>query len=92
MASKNKTLPIGGIILAVLMLLALLNSAYFFVFTAKFEILDWLAFNACSAAIIIYLFCFLLFLISKKRLFHSYCDTPAVLLRHDGTIPDIMGC
>lgn len=76
MASKKKSSPIGGIILAVLMLLALLNSAYFFVYTAKFEILDWLAFNACSVAIIIYLFCFILFLISKKDFFIAIAILP----------------
>lgn len=48
------------------MLLALLNSAYFFLSTAKFGLGEWLVFNACSVSIIVYLICFTCFQITKK--------------------------
>lgn len=75
MILKNKSLSIGYI-LAVLMLLTLLNSAYFFLSTAKFGLLDWLAFNACSVAIIVYLVCFTVFRITKKDLFLAIALVP----------------
>lgn len=48
------------------MLLTFLNSAYFFLLIAKFGLVEWLAFNACSVSIIIYLVCFTCFQITKK--------------------------
>jgi hypothetical protein len=65
MNSKSKNQFIGYL-LAVLMLLALLNSAYFFMSVVKLGIGEWLAFNACSLSIISYLTCFILFKITKK--------------------------
>ena len=58
----------GLIQLAILMLLSLLNSAYFFLATAKFGLMQWLAFNACSLSIIAYLACFICFQITRKDL------------------------
>jgi hypothetical protein len=51
--------------LTVLMLMALLNSSYFFLVILKLGLGSWLAFNACSIAIIMYLICFVLFRITK---------------------------
>lgn len=70
-------------LLAVLMLLALLNSAYFFLSVAKFGLVDWLVFNACSVAIIAYLICFTCFQISKKSLFLAI---PLLPLYYYGTM------
>ncbi len=55
-----------GYVLAFLMLGALLNSGFFFLLNLKLSIGSWLAFNACSLAIIAYLLCFVLYLIIKK--------------------------
>ena len=60
--SKNTTITN---VLSILMLLALLNSAYFFLAIIKFSFGQWLAFNACSLAMMIYLICFGLFQIKK---------------------------
>jgi hypothetical protein len=65
MNSKNKK-QITGFILSGLMLLALVNSGCFFLGILKLNIVKWLAFNACSVAIIVYLVCFVLFRITKK--------------------------
>lgn len=48
------------------MLLALLNSGYFFLAIVKLSLVEWLAFNACSLAIIIYLICFAAYRLTKK--------------------------
>jgi len=72
---KNKNLSIGYI-LAVFMLLTLLNSAYFFLSIAKFGLVEWLAFNACSVSIIAYLVCFTSFQITKKDLFLAIALVP----------------
>lgn len=52
--------------LAFLLLGALINSGYFFTVMLKLSIGQWLAFNACSIAIIVYIVCFLLFQLLKK--------------------------
>lgn len=65
MSSENKNQSIS-IVLAVLMLLALLNSSYFFLGILKLSISKWLAFNACSLAGIVYLICFVIFRITRK--------------------------
>lgn len=75
MSLKNKNL-LSGYILAVFMLLALLNSAYFFVSIAKFGLVEWLAFNACSISIIAYLVCFICFQITKKDFFLAIALVP----------------
>lgn len=64
MNSKNKN-QIIGIVLAVFMLIALLNSGYFFLGILKLGIGQWFAFNACSLVSIIYLISFVVSL--KKR-------------------------
>ncbi|MBC8004177.1 MAG: hypothetical protein H7X84_01795 [Verrucomicrobia bacterium] len=53
-------------VLAFLMLIVLLNSAYFFLVLLKLSLVKWLAFNACSIAITTYLLCFVLFQWTKK--------------------------
>ena len=50
-------------------LLTFLNSAYFFLSIAKFGLAEWLAFNACSVSIIVYLVCFTCFQYTKKEYF-----------------------
>lgn len=65
MSSDHKN-QIASLVLAVLMLLALLNSGYFFLGVLQLSIGGWLAFNACSLAIIAYLICFIVFRITKK--------------------------
>lgn len=54
-------------VLAILMLLAFLNSGHFFLGMLKLSIGKWLAFNACSLAILFFLICFVLYLIRKKE-------------------------
>lgn len=62
---KDKN-QITGFILSLLMLITLLNSSYFFLFMMKLSIGKWLAFNACSFAIMVYLICFVIFQITRK--------------------------
>jgi len=62
--------------LAVLMLLTLLNSAYFFLSVVKLHFGEWLAFNACSLAIIAYLVCFVSYQITKKDFFLAIALLP----------------
>ncbi len=66
MSSRNK-IQTAGSILAIIMFLSLLNSAYFFLGMLKLSIGRWLAFNACSLAIIAYLLCYTLFLKNKRE-------------------------
>ena len=75
MISKNKNQLIGYL-LAVLMLLALLNSAHFFLSIAKFGVGEWLVFNACSVSIIAYLVCFTCFQITNKDFFLAIALVP----------------
>jgi hypothetical protein len=75
MSLKNKE-QIIDYLLAVFMLLALLNSAYFFLFIVKLKIGEWLAFNACSLSIIVYLVCFACFRVTKKDFFLSIALVP----------------
>jgi len=58
------------------MLLALLNSAYFFLSAANFGLIGWLVFNACSVSIIVYLICFVCFRITKKECFLAIALVP----------------
>lgn len=53
-------------VLALLLLATLINSGYFFMTILKLSPGNWLAFNACSVAILTYLICYLLFCISKR--------------------------
>lgn len=75
MSLNNRNLSIGYI-LAVLMFLAFLNSAYFFITIAKFRLVEWLAFNACSVSIIVHLVCFTCFRITKKDFFLAIALVP----------------
>ena len=75
MSQKNKK-QIIAYLLSALMLLALLNSAYFFISIVKLDVCGWLAFNACSLSIISYLICFTLFKLTKKDLFLSIALVP----------------
>lgn len=75
MNSNNKN-QIAGIVLAGLMLIALLNSAYFFLAVLKLNIGHWFAFNACSLAIIIYLICFVVSLLKKDAIWLSIALLP----------------
>lgn len=82
MSPKNKNQFIGYL-LAVFMLFALINSAYFFMFMAKFKLGEWLAFNACSFSIIVYLVCFAFYKILKSDVFLAIALVP---LYYYGTI------
>ncbi len=65
MQSKFKNIVIY--VLAILLLLAFLNSGYFFLGLLNLSTGKWLAFNACSLAILVFLICFVLYLIYKKE-------------------------
>jgi hypothetical protein len=73
---SNNNYQLISYLLAVLMLLALLNSAFFFLSIAKFGVIDWLAFNACSVSIIVYLICFTSFQFTKKSFFLAIALVP----------------
>lgn len=75
MSLKNKN-QITGYLLTAFMLLALLNSAYFFLFVVKLGIGEWLAFNACSLAIMVHLVCFICFRFTKKDFFLAVALVP----------------
>lgn len=75
MSLKNKN-QIIGYLLTLFMLLALLNSAYFFLFVVKLGFCKWLAFNACSLSIVTYLICFICFQITKKDFFLAIALVP----------------
>jgi hypothetical protein len=77
---KNQTIYT---VLAVLILLTLLNSGYFFVGILKLGIGRWLAFNACSLASIAYLVCFIAFRVTKK---HYLLAVPLLPLYYYGTM------
>lgn len=72
-----------GIILAILILLTTLNSAYFFTGILNLNILEWLTFNACSFASIVYLICFILHLVRKNA---TYLAIPLLPLYYYGTM------
>ncbi len=72
----NNKNQIAGIILAGLMLIALLNSAYYFLAVLKLNIGQWLTFNACSLVIIIYLICFVVSLLKKDAIWLSIALLP----------------
>jgi len=82
MIFKHKN-QIIAYLLSSLMLLALLNSAYFFLSIVKLGVGEWLAFNACSPSIMAYLFCFACFQITKKDFFLAI---PLVPLYYYGTM------
>jgi len=50
----------AGFIIAGLNLLAILNAAWYFLGIARFSLLAWLCFNACTPSVIIFLLGFLL--------------------------------
>lgn len=74
---------IVSIVLAVLMLLNLLNSCYFFIGILKLSIDKWLAFNACSLASISYL---LLFIVSRVWKKNFLLAIPLLPLYYYGTM------
>lgn len=55
-----------GLVLAILLLGSLLNSGYFFLGMLNLSVGKWLAFNACSLAIMVYLICYVLFRVIKR--------------------------
>lgn len=75
MKINNKS-KIIGYILAVLMLLSLLNSAYFFLSVAGFSLINWLIFNACSLSIVIYLICFVCYQFKKEDFYLAIALVP----------------
>lgn len=64
---NSKYNKIISLSLTFLLLATLLNSAYFFMSMLKMNVLQWLTFNACSLAIIIYLLFFLLYRFKKSE-------------------------
>lgn len=65
----SKKLLITGIVLAILLLLVTVNSTYFFLGIRKVKFIEWLVFNACAPSSISFLVCFVLFLITRNRVF-----------------------
>ncbi len=57
-----------GIILAVILFLATVNSTYFFLGVSKVKPIEWLVFNACAPSSIAYLIGFTIFLLTKNRI------------------------
>jgi hypothetical protein len=57
---ENKLLRISGRIIAVLNLLNIMNSTWFFLKMAQFPPAAWLAFNACAPSVLLYLTGFVL--------------------------------
>lgn len=80
---KSNTTRIAGYVLSGLMALMLLNSSYFFLMILKLSLARWLAFNACSIAIIVYLICFILFLKTKRT---TLLAIPLLPLYYYGTM------
>jgi hypothetical protein len=58
---------ITGIILAILLLVATMQSTFFFLFIMKTKFAEWIVFNACAPANITFLIGFVLFLLFKDR-------------------------
>ena len=56
-----------GIILAVLLLLATIQSTFFFLVVMKVKCIEWIVFNACAPSNITFLIGFALFLLFKDR-------------------------
>lgn len=66
MSFRNKNLKIS-LAISIILLLALCNSAYFFISILGFNVHKWLVFNACSLSIIVYLICFALKVFTGKE-------------------------
>ena len=74
--NTTKTSNAVGIALAIaLSLLTLSGSGYFF-FTLKVSFVQWLAFNACSPASLIYLVCLSIFWVKGKTALLPYALLP----------------
>ena len=56
-----------GIILAILLLLATIQSTFFFLVIMKVKFVEWIVFNACAPSNITFLIGFALFLLFKDR-------------------------
>ena len=57
-----------GIIFAVLLLLAIIQSTFFFLIVMKVKLIEWIVFNACAPSNITFLIGFVLFLLFKAGL------------------------
>lgn len=58
---------IAGIVLAVLLLLASINSTYFFLGMLKVKFIEWFVFNACAPSSVAYLIGLTAFFITKNK-------------------------
>jgi len=56
-----------GMIFAVLLLLAIIQSTFFFLIVMKVKLIEWIVFNACAPSNITFLIGFVLFLLFKDR-------------------------
>jgi hypothetical protein len=56
-----------GIILAILLLLATIQSTFFFLAVMKVKFIEWIVFNACAPSNITFLIGFVLYLLLKDR-------------------------
>jgi hypothetical protein len=65
----SKRQLIIGIVLAILLLLVTVNSTYFFLAIKKVRVIEWIVFNACAPSNIAFLICFVLFLITRNKVF-----------------------
>ena len=64
--NTTKTRNAVGIVLAIALLLLTLSGSGYFFFTLKVSFVQWLAFNACSPASLIYLVCLSIFWFKGK--------------------------
>ncbi|MBF1098491.1 MAG: hypothetical protein HXL37_09315, partial [Riemerella sp.] len=54
-----------GIVLAFVLLLLTLSGSYYFFFMLKVNFVQWLVYNACSPSSLVYLLCFMIFLVKR---------------------------
>ena len=62
----TKTQKITGVALAIVLLLLTLSGSDYFFFTLKVNLVQWLAYNACSPSSLLYLGCLIVFWVTKK--------------------------
>ena len=65
-----------GIVLAFILLLLTLSGSYYFFFMLKVNFVQWLVYNACSPSSLVYLLCFMIFLVKKKVSYLPFAFLP----------------
>lgn len=64
----TKSERITGIVLAIILLLTVINSTWYFLGIAKVSIIQWIVFNACAPSSIVYLLGLFLYLRTSRRM------------------------